>query len=180
MEAKTKIQFDANLSTAEQLPIMNDNGGINSLSKTNHTAKNSKRDARICQSFEIVNNGDTAQARNFANKSISFNDTNHLQKYVENESVADFLIRIDSSIAKTKNKVETLTKRTERDSIEDELNKINTKKFNTPKLSSEKVSFKPTSSKNIFDQDSVRVNRNKKIKSSLKKLEKSQEEIFEL
>lgn len=178
IEAKTKIQFDANLSTAE--PLTNNNGGINSLTKTNHAVKNAKRDARICHSFEIVNNGDTTQDRNFSNKSISFNDSNHLKKYVENESVADFLIRIDSSIAKTKNKVETLTKRTERDSIEDELNKINTKKFNTPKLSSEKISFKPTSSNNIFDQESVRVNRNKKIKSSLKKLEKSQEEIFEL
>lgn len=131
------------------------------------------------------------------NKSISLCDSSHLDTNSDNnlaaqESVADFLIRIDSSIAKTRNQVEKMSKKIDEGSIEEELNRATTtKRFNTPKLAtSEHSVLSSTSSSRSslfpFDGDgNLRLSannnsRSKKVKSSLKRFEKSQEEIFEL
>lgn len=131
------------------------------------------------------------------NKSISLCDSSHLDTNSDNnltaqESVADFLIRIDSSIAKTRNQVEKMSKKIDEGSIEEELNRVTTtKRFNTPKLATSEHSILSSTSSSRsslfpFDGDgNLRLSANnnsrlKKVKSSLKRFEKSQEEIFEL
>ena len=109
-------------------------------------------------------------------KSNSLCDTTISQQ----ESVADFLIRIDSSIARTKNQVENFQKRSNDTSLEQELS--HSSRFNTPRLLSTNTSlYSSSTSKSLFEETFPRisVNNNRK-KISLRRLEKSQEEIFEL
>lgn len=198
IETETKIQFESDLSSSQSSSssldrlkqIPNDQPSSNSHPISSSSPKFEYRNSQSFDSVRIANRDNKANKDSkLTNKSISFSDKNHLNK--DDESVADFLIRIDSSIARTKNQVENLSKRVSSDmSIENELNRINSKKFNPPsRILSSSTSFrassKSNSNSNIFDQHQdnvphVTVNRNKKIKSSLKRLEKSQEEIFEL
>lgn len=198
IETETKIQFDSDLSSSQSSSssldpckrISNDQ-----FKSHPQSLKSPKFECRNSYSFDSVQimttNRDNKANKDLklTNKSISFSDTNHMNNGAE--SVADFLIRIDSSIAQTKNQMENLSKRVASDiSIENELNRINTRKFNSPSRisTSFRSSSTSNSNSNIFDQHqdnipNVTVNNsrnNKKIKSSLKRLEKSQEEIFEL
>ena len=119
------------------------------------------------------------------NKSLSLCDSHNNNSFTE-ESIADFLIRIDSSIARTKNQVEKMSKKIDENSFEQEFD-ASSRRFNTPKLvPSERNITSSSTSLFPFDSDgnlpcvAMSNNNRKKVKSSLKRFEKSHEEIFEL
>lgn len=121
---------------------------------------------------------------NLPNQSNSLCESSEHAK--PNESITDFLLRIDSSIATTKTKIEKVAQRIENGSIEEEIHKNNSKKFSEPKLSlQDNAIHQSSSSSTLFpftsNRDSVRIaSGNKRKTKSMKSFEKKQEEIFEL
>lgn len=149
------------------------------------TSKSEKISAHHSLSFDY----NKSKSLKSPNKSISLCDSSkpNSNNSLAEESVADFLIRIDSSIAKTKNQVEKMSQKIDENCLEQELNKSE-RRFRPPKLaSSDRNVLSASSSRSLFPFDNdgnlPRVsmsNNHKKVKSSLKRFEKSHEEIFEL
>lgn len=175
LSTKSNSKTNANDLCCESRPA-NNNGLLRSRSPLNS------------QSFDRAPS-DRSQTTQ-PSKSLSLSDSPSASSCNQNESAADFLIRIDSSIARTKSQVENLSKRTNDTALEGGLFKST--KFDTPKLipKNKKALFSSSSSStSLFgssaggggDLPSVSVSNSKKrISTSLKRLEKSQEEIFEL
>lgn len=170
--AISNSNFASKISSHHSMNFENQHSKHNNNS-AKHLAHSPNKSKSLCDSSQVDNN----------------RDNNTLTTH---ESVADFLIRIDSSIAKTKNQVEKMSQKNDINSIEEELFRGSTKRFSTPKLTtSDRSAISASSSSRhsafpIFDSDGnvprvVTSNSNKrKVKSSLKRHAKNQEEIFEL
>lgn len=170
--AISNSNFASKISTHHSMNFENQHSKNNNSAK--HLAHSPNKSKSLCDSSQVDNN----------------RDSNTLATH---ETVADFLIRIDSSIAKTKNQVEKMSQKNDMNSIEEELYRSSTKRFSTPKLTtpSDRSAISASASSRhsafpLFDGDGnvprvVTNNSNKrKVKSSLKRHAKNQEEIFEL
>jgi len=180
IESRTNANLDSDFSSAQT-----SNSSLES--KEIHHFNNSGKLPNHSLSFD--KGSATKPLKHSApNKSTSLCDSSRLNSdnNLAEESVADFLIRIDSSIAKTRNQVEQMSKK-DPNQIEQELNRT-TRRFNTPKLaqSERAVLSASSSSRSLFPFDgddnlprvSMSNNNRKKVKSSLKRFEKSHEEIL--
>ncbi|RWS12256.1 LysM and hypothetical peptidoglycan-binding domain-containing protein 2-like protein [Dinothrombium tinctorium] len=99
----------------------------------------------------------------------------------DDESVADFLIRIDSHIAKSKDHINTIVQQKSKLTntySDDDLFKLRGKHSNCYNTRNNSVS---STSLNEYMSDVPKVmTQSRKVKSSLKRLEKKQDELFEL
>lgn len=114
---------------------------------------------------------------------------NHLDSYETNEdtdeSAADFLIRIDSSIAKSKDKVKVMQQnRLSGTHSDDDLFRLNHSAQRSGLRRHHSSTSRPhsanSSTQSDFPQPLVMMTHKRKVKSSLKRLERTQDEIFEL
>lgn len=160
-------------------------------------------DDEYCSTSRVENNqtdrhSNESKLRNgfkMATLLVSSHESNDLNNYnnseeVDDESAADFLIRIDSSIAKSKDKVKVMQQnRMSGTHSDDDLFRINhsTNKCGLRRHhSSTSRPHSANSSSSLNDiqtdlsQPIVVMTHGRKVKSSLKRLEKTQDEIFEL
>ncbi|GFR04363.1 lysM and putative peptidoglycan-binding domain-containing protein 2 [Trichonephila clavata] len=119
---------------------------------------------------------------NQLNSSIS--DNNGVAGIEREESAADFLIRIDSHIAQTKDKVQRLQNKVVYS--EDDLHNSRDGFSSHMSYQYQRNSLTGSSSLSNLNVDpslmpqTVVMTKGRKVRSSLKKLEKQQDEIFEL
>lgn len=181
------------------------NNSSNSLSVDNHSSLESiditseETNRAVSQSsLRSDPNQTKAKLKNgFKKESIvvpNENQSNHLDSCELNEetdeSAADFLIRIDSSIAKTKDKVKVMQQnRLTGTHSDDDLFRLNHLAHRSGLRRHHSNSARPHSANSgptqrqthtDFPQPLVMMSHKKKVKSSLKRLEKTQDEIFEL
>ncbi|KPM07490.1 hypothetical protein QR98_0059840 [Sarcoptes scabiei] len=188
IEIKSKIQFDSDISSSHSSqsslePCSYQTKGNSHLNDEaiDNISNHCKKSNLNSQSFDIIQSDKLDRHKNIliSSKSSSLGENQCSDCTESIESVSEFLLRIDSSIARTKNQVENFSKKVADNSLEDELNRINPRKFNPPKLiDCDQKLFTSNSSRTIFENGTS--SRSKKIESSLKRLKKSQGEIFEL
>ena len=181
------------------------NNGSNLLIAVNHSSLESvdisseDTNRAVSQSsVRLDSNQIRAKLKNgFKKESIVSNEieANHLDSCELNgsetdESAADFLIRIDSSIAKSKDKVKVMQQnRLTGTHSDDDLFRLNHSAQRSGLRRHHSNSSRPHSANSSvsqrqivtdFPQPLVRMSHKKKVKSSLKRLERTQDEIFEL
>ncbi|KAI2809772.1 hypothetical protein BLOT_000924 [Blomia tropicalis] len=182
--------LDSDLSSPQSSSSSHDTIDIVRSSSINDNNINNKK-LSTHQSLSFEQKPATAIKCSKPNKSTSLCDSSQFNSdnfKTPEESIADFLIRIDSSIAKTKNQVDKMSQKINDNSIENEFGKSSIR-FNPPKLATTdgRVLTESPSSRSIFsfehESNIPRVssgNNRRKVKSSMKRMEKSHEEIFEL
>lgn len=127
-----------------------------------------------CDANSTINESKQSKLTNgFA---VVVNDKNHLIDH--DESAADFLIRIDCSISKTRDRVKFMQQNKLTSTHSDD-NLFRLHNNHNPKLK-RNSSTRSQGSSSRSDQPFVMMTHGKKVASSLKRLEQTQDELFEL
>ena len=127
-----------------------------------------------CDANSTINESKQSKLTNgFA---VVVNDKNHLIDH--DESAADFLIRIDCSISKTRDRVKFM-QQSKLTSTHSDDNLFRLHNNHNPKLK-RNSSTRSQGSSSRSDQPFVMMTHGKKVASSLKRLEQTQDELFEL
>ncbi|XP_054161960.1 lysM and putative peptidoglycan-binding domain-containing protein 2-like [Oppia nitens] len=174
------IPMTTNNSSLDSVDIpLDDNESNSSRLDANQMSQNSrKNDHKLKNGFKTLVSSD--------------GQTHDLDSYCNNgnadESAADFLIRIDSSIAKTKDKVKDMQQnRLIGTHSDDDLFRFNhntdrsaLRRHHSSTSRPHSANSSANSNHSDFPQPLVMMSHKRKVKSSLKRLEQTQDEIFEL